>query len=174
MLADWPADILLLDLEMPRMDGFEVLSRLRAEAGRLRNLPVIVVTGREDIDAIDRAFAAGATSFVSKPLNWRLLSYQIRYVRRAYEAEQAARAAVQAADIRLAELARPDLAAAVAGPGRQGRARPQAWPANCSPCSSRCRADCRRRPDAPARACRRPGPPWRGGDDHRHRRADRC
>jgi CheY-like chemotaxis protein len=105
LLADWPADIVLLDLEMPRLDGFEVLRRL-GEAGRLGDLPVIVVTGREDIAAIDRAYAAGATSFVSKPLNWRLLSYQIRYVRRAYQAEQTARAAVQAADHRLAELAR--------------------------------------------------------------------
>ena len=105
LLADWPADIVLLDLEMPRVDGFEVLRRL-GETGRLGDLPVIVVTGREDIAAIDRAYAAGATSFVSKPLNWRLLSYQIRYVRRACQAEQAARAAVQAADRRLAELAR--------------------------------------------------------------------
>jgi CheY-like chemotaxis protein len=105
LLADWPADIVLLDLEMPRLDGFEVLRRL-SEAGRLADLPVIVVTGREDIAAIDRAYAAGATSFVSKPLNWRLLSYQIRYVRRACQAEHAARAAVLAADRRLAELAR--------------------------------------------------------------------
>ena len=105
LLADWPADIVLLDLEMPRLDGFEVLRRL-GETGRLGDLPVIVVTGREDIAAIDRAYAAGATSFVSKPLNWRLLSYQIRYVRRACQAEQAARAAVRAADRRLAELAR--------------------------------------------------------------------
>jgi CheY-like chemotaxis protein len=105
VLAHWPADIVLLDLEMPRVDGFEVLRRL-GETGRLGDLPVIVVTGREDIAAIDRAYAAGATSFVSKPLNWRLLSYQIRYVRRACQAERAARAAVQAADRRLAELAR--------------------------------------------------------------------
>ena len=105
LLADWPADIVLLDLEMPRLDGFEVLRRL-GESGRLGDLPVIVVTGREDIAAIDRAYAAGATSFVSKPLNWRLLSYQIRYVLRACEAERAARAAVLAADRRLAELAR--------------------------------------------------------------------
>jgi CheY-like chemotaxis protein len=104
LLADWPADIVLLDLEMPRVDGFEVLRQL-GETQRLRDLPVIVVTGREDIAAIDRAYAAGATSFVSKPLNWRLLSYQIRYVRRASEAEQRARAAVLAADRRLADLA---------------------------------------------------------------------
>ncbi len=105
VLAHWPADIVLVDLEMPGLDGFEVLRQL-GESGRLGDLPVIVVTGREDIAAIDRAYAAGATSFVSKPLNWRLLSYQIRYVRRACEAEQAARTAARAADHRLAELAR--------------------------------------------------------------------
>jgi DNA-binding response OmpR family regulator len=81
-----PCDILLLDLEMPRLDGFEVLKRLRASE-RYKRLPVIVVTGREDVAAIDRAFAAGASSFIVKPINWRLLSYQIRFVHRAAEAE---------------------------------------------------------------------------------------
>lgn len=75
-------DILLLDLEMPHLDGFEVLAQLRADE-RHRTLPVIVITGREDVEAVDRAFQAGATSFVVKPLNWRLLSHQIRYVHRA-------------------------------------------------------------------------------------------
>jgi DNA-binding response OmpR family regulator len=74
-------DIVLLDLEMPTLDGFGVLKALRADA-RWRDLPVIVVTGREDVDAVDRAFGAGATSFVVKPLNWRLLSHQLRYVHR--------------------------------------------------------------------------------------------
>ena len=76
-----PPDIVLLDLEMPTLDGFGVLKALRADA-RWRDLPVIVVTGREDVDAVDRAFGAGATSFVVKPLNWRLLSHQLRYVHR--------------------------------------------------------------------------------------------
>ena len=74
-------DIVLLDLEMPTLDGFGVLKALRADA-RWRDLPVIVVTGREDVEAVDRAFGAGATSFVVKPLNWRLLSHQLRYVHR--------------------------------------------------------------------------------------------
>jgi DNA-binding response OmpR family regulator len=74
-------DIVLLDLEMPSVDGFQVLKTLRASPEH-RDLPVIVVTGREDVDAVDRAFAAGATSFVVKPLNWRLLSHQLRYVHR--------------------------------------------------------------------------------------------
>jgi DNA-binding response OmpR family regulator len=80
-------DIVLLDLEMPNMDGFEVLTKLRADE-RFKRLPVIIVTGREDVSAIDKAFLAGATSFVVKPINWRLLSYQIRYVHRASQTEK--------------------------------------------------------------------------------------
>src|SRR5579863_4486303 len=80
-------DLMLLDLEMPTIDGFEVLRRVRADP-RLKYLPIIVVTGREDVEAVDQAFQAGATSFVVKPLNWRLLSRQIRYVHRAARAER--------------------------------------------------------------------------------------
>ncbi len=81
-------DVVLLDLEMPNMDGFEVLARLRADE-RTQRLPVIVVTGREDVSAIDRAFQAGATTFLVKPINWRLRSYQIRYGHRTAESEMA-------------------------------------------------------------------------------------
>ena len=88
-VAETAPDIVLLDLEMPRLDGFEVLARLRADPAT-RDLPVIVVTGREDVAAIDRAFEAGATSFLVKPINWRLLSYQIRYVLRAGRHDAAA------------------------------------------------------------------------------------
>lgn len=97
-------DIVLLDLEMPELDGFEVLARLRADP-RWQALPVIVVTGREDVDAVDRAFGAGATSFVVKPLNWRLLSQQLRYTHRtALNAQSLAEGHALAAD-RLARLA---------------------------------------------------------------------
>lgn len=80
-LAEHAYDLVLLDLEMPGLDGFGVLARMREQPG-LRDAPVIVQTGREDVEAIDRCFHLGATSFVMKPLNWRLLSYQIRYVLR--------------------------------------------------------------------------------------------
>ena len=97
-------DLVLLDLEMPTLDGFGVLKALRADP-RWRDLPVIVVTGREDVEAVDRAFAAGATSFVVKPLNWRLLSHQLRYVHRNAMSERtlaAERAVAQAMVARLA------------------------------------------------------------------------
>ena len=80
-------DIVLLDLEMPVLDGFDTLAAIRANP-RTRDLAVSVQTGREDVEAIDRAFRLGATSFVTKPLNWRLLSYQMLYVLRASRAER--------------------------------------------------------------------------------------
>lgn len=95
-VAQGDVDLVLLDLDMPRMDGFEVLARLRADAAT-RDLPVIVCTGREDVSAIDRAFGEGATSFTVKPLNWRLLSYQIQYVHRGFKTEAALRQARDAA-----------------------------------------------------------------------------
>lgn len=82
MLEAGTYDLVVSDLEMPSLDGFGLLDRLRASSVH-RHLPVVVATGREDVVAIDRAFACGATSFVVKPLHWRLLSYQLRFVLRA-------------------------------------------------------------------------------------------
>jgi PleD family two-component response regulator len=124
-LAAEDFDVILLDLEMPKMDGFEVLAKLRSDE-RTRRVPVVVVTGREDVAAIDRAFQAGATSFLVKPINWRQLSYQIRYVHRTAETElellrqrtQARAEAHRAGEAlkRLAAEAAPLLREAMAGP----------------------------------------------------------
>jgi PleD family two-component response regulator len=59
------------------MDGFELVQTMRAQE-RLRDLPIVILTVREDIASIDRAYAIGATSFATKPVNWRLFSYQLR------------------------------------------------------------------------------------------------
>jgi CheY-like chemotaxis protein len=75
-------DIALIDLEMPGMGGLEMIKRLRADPVH-HDLPIVVVTGRDDMSSIDLAYEAGATSFVTKPVNWRLMSYQLRYVLRA-------------------------------------------------------------------------------------------
>jgi CheY-like chemotaxis protein len=88
-------DIALVDLDMPRMDGFELIERIRWDE-QLKHLPIVVVTGREDMVAVDRAFALGATSFVVKPLNWRLLSHQLAYVLRNARAEGQVRGQLEA------------------------------------------------------------------------------
>ncbi|WP_417069953.1 putative bifunctional diguanylate cyclase/phosphodiesterase [Niveibacterium terrae] len=78
-------DLVLLDLMMPRMDGFEMARRLRRTPGGER-IPIIVMTGLEDSDAIDRAYQVGATDFISKPINWMLLKHRIQYVMRSARA----------------------------------------------------------------------------------------
>ncbi|MGN6366417.1 response regulator [Asticcacaulis taihuensis] len=88
-------DIALIDLDMPRLDGFELIERIRWDE-QLKHLPIVVVTGREDMVAVDRAFALGATSFVVKPLNWRLLSHQLAYVLRNARAEGQVRGQLEA------------------------------------------------------------------------------
>ena len=79
-------DIALVDLEMPVMNGFELIERVRAD-DLLPFTPIVVATSRDDIEAIDRAYSAGATSFVLKPLNWRVVAYQLSYVLRSAREE---------------------------------------------------------------------------------------
>ncbi len=97
-------DIALIDIAMPGLDGFELVRRARAHE-TLRHLPIIMLTGREDIASIDRAYRLGATSFVTKPVNWRQLSYQLRYVIRASKLEAEARRAREHAQARIASKA---------------------------------------------------------------------
>jgi CheY-like chemotaxis protein len=80
-------DILLVDIDMPGISGYQVIAAVRANP-KLRSLPIVVVTSNEDVVSIDRAYEAGATSFVTKPVNWRLLAYQMRYVIRAHRLSQ--------------------------------------------------------------------------------------
>lgn len=85
--------IVLLDVDMPGMDGFSVCRRLRSEA-RLASVPIVMVTGHEDSEAIKNAFDAGATDFVTKPVNWALLPRRLEYIlRNAAAAERIERLA---------------------------------------------------------------------------------
>ncbi len=75
-------DLVLLDLMMPNLDGFEAARRMRRTPGGQR-IPIIVMTGLEDSDAIKHAYQVGATDFISKPINWMLLRHRIQYVLRS-------------------------------------------------------------------------------------------
>ncbi len=73
--------IVLLDVDMPGLDGNEVCRRLRADP-RFRSVPIVMVTGHQDSEAIGCAFEAGATDFISKPVNWALLPRRLEYILR--------------------------------------------------------------------------------------------
>jgi len=75
------AAIVLLDVEMPGMDGYAVCGRLRADP-RFTTTPIVMVTGHEDPTAITLAFDAGATDFIAKPVNWALLPRRLEYILR--------------------------------------------------------------------------------------------
>ena len=81
-LKSEPFDFLLCDINMPGCSGFDVICEVRRDP-KIQHLPIIIITSNEDIVSIDQAYEAGATSFVTKPINWRLLAYQIRFAYRA-------------------------------------------------------------------------------------------
>lgn len=89
LLTESSFDVALVDVDMPGMNGIDMVRRIRADR-RFDGLPVMVITGREDMVSIDEAYAAGATSFMCKPVNWRLLGHQIRFMVRAHHALKAA------------------------------------------------------------------------------------
>lgn len=80
-LATAVPDIILLDVMMPVMDGFEACAALRARP-ETQHVPVLMLTGREDVEAIDRAYRVGATDFATKPVSYPLLAHRIRYILR--------------------------------------------------------------------------------------------
>ncbi len=76
MLRREPFDLMLLDMEMPEMDGFEVLGRL-AKDPQLRGLPVIVTSSLESVETVVRCIELGAEDYLNKPVNPVLLKARI-------------------------------------------------------------------------------------------------
>ena len=75
-------DVVFMDVDMPDMDGYALCSLMRSRP-QTRYVPIVMVTGREDMDSIDQAYAAGATDFIAKPINWALLGHRARYILRS-------------------------------------------------------------------------------------------
>lgn len=76
MLQDGTYDVLLLDIEMPEMNGFEVLEALKADT-KMRDLPVIVTSSVEGLDNIVRCIELGADDYIAKPVNKVLLKARL-------------------------------------------------------------------------------------------------
>jgi class 3 adenylate cyclase len=75
-LRQRPVDLVLLDIEMPEMDGYQVLQALAADP-RLRDLPVVMMSSVEEVDSVARCIEMGAEDYLFKPVNPVLLRARI-------------------------------------------------------------------------------------------------
>jgi len=105
-------DLAITDIDMPNMDGYGLLCRVRAsDMERLQNIPMIVITGAEDEITKERAYACGANDFILKPIN----ADQIRDCVRDYLAgfDMSTAPAAQSVPVAAAPSKMPDLEKAI-------------------------------------------------------------
>lgn len=82
-------DCILLDIEMPSQTGIELCAEIR-RLPRYRNTPILIITKRQDRAAIERAFAHGATDYITKPFEFFEVLTRIRIAERLVQERQAA------------------------------------------------------------------------------------
>ena len=85
MVSSFSPDIILLDLLMPGIDGFQTCKEIRALACGA-DVPILILTGLDDLDSITTAYQLGATDFVTKPIQWLSLPHRIQYLIRSSRA----------------------------------------------------------------------------------------
>jgi len=97
-----PPDLVLLDVELPGSNGFELCTTLRALSPGY-DVPIVMVTGHDDTGSIAQAYQVGATDFIHKPVLWATLPHRIGFILRAQDnlralqlSEQKNRALLQA------------------------------------------------------------------------------
>ena len=71
-------DFILLDADLPKLDGFNTCERLR-NLPKGSNVPVIIMTGSDNLRTVEQAFSVGATDFVRKPVDWLIFVPRIRH-----------------------------------------------------------------------------------------------
>jgi diguanylate cyclase (GGDEF)-like protein len=75
-------DLILVDANMPDIDGFETCRLLKQDPA-LTDIPIIMATGMDDLNSINKAFDAGATDFIAKPINYPILVQRVNFGLRA-------------------------------------------------------------------------------------------
>jgi len=82
LVGQWTPDVVVLDAQMPGLDGFETCRRLRALPD-FEQVPVLMLTGLDDDASIARAFQAGASDFFVKATQWGLLAERLKFLLRS-------------------------------------------------------------------------------------------
>lgn len=76
MLEERPFDLVLLDITMPGMDGYQVLEQIKRDA-QWREIPVLMVTSIDDTDSVARCIEMGADDYLTRPVNPKLLQARV-------------------------------------------------------------------------------------------------
>ena len=76
LLAARPFDLVLLDIMMPGMNGYEVLETMKADS-RLRHIPVVVISALDEMDSAVRCIELGAEDYLTKPFNPTLMRARV-------------------------------------------------------------------------------------------------
>ena len=87
MLKRFHPDVILMDAVMPVMDGFTACARLQELPGGSA-IPVLMITALQDNSSVERAFAAGASDYIPKPIHYAVLSQRVRRIIEANRAEK--------------------------------------------------------------------------------------
>ncbi|NVM78268.1 diguanylate cyclase (GGDEF)-like protein [Duganella sp. SG902] len=87
MLATFQPDVILMDAMMPVMDGFTACARMQ-ELPNGADIPVLMITALQDNSSVERAFAAGASDYIPKPIHYAVLSQRVRRIIEANRAEK--------------------------------------------------------------------------------------
>lgn len=78
-------DLILLDVVLPGKDGFAVCEGIRTHP-QGADIPIVMMTGLDDVESISKAYEVGATDFIVKPINWQILAFRVQYIFRANQA----------------------------------------------------------------------------------------
>jgi len=94
LLEQLTPDIILMDASMPRMDGFEAIAKIR-QCPKFKQIPILMVTSHSDEAHINRAFEAGATEYISKPIQWTVLRNRLKYIWQSIKQNEISKLATQ-------------------------------------------------------------------------------
>ena len=84
ILENWRPDCILMDIMMPEMDGIEATRRLKARP-ECHDIPVLMVTAKQEMDSFEAAFDAGAVDYIYKPLERTTLVARVKSALRSKE-----------------------------------------------------------------------------------------